>query len=510
MVSPRRSSTDGFDSAVGPSRRRRFQMKALDKLLRRWQLRTMGRLDAESLVRMGARRLVRRFHQVAGRVPAYAELLEERGVAPGQIRTLADFLAHCPVLEKGDLFGRFPLHRLCVDGSLAPLTAVLTSSGQGGRFAFGLSTARQARRATGAVELGLEHAFQTDRQRTLLVNALPMGVRFSCSTVTLAETSVREDMVTALIGEVAPYQDQTILVLDPLFCKRLLDCGRDRGIDWASLKVHLVLGEETFGEHFRAYVANRLGQDPEGWTRGLVISSMGVGELGLNLFFETAETVRLRQLAQSQPDLLASAIGRWPGRTPPLLFVYDPRRIFVEIGDMDHAGFGALTVSTLDPSLMLPLLRYRTGDRARILDSAHIAATLEAAGRADMALPALPMIAMAGREQDFLPDGRAVLDFKDALYARPDLADGFSGAFRIEVEGCDCRIHVQLREGLRPMEPGLAERLGALFPRSTQAVQDSVRVWSYLDFPFGKTLDYERKFSYYQARALERPRPTTE
>lgn len=469
----------------------------MNKLIRRWQLQALSRVDADVLIQAGARRLASRFHQIAKRVPAYADLLKERGVAVDRIQTTADFLVHCPILEKQDLFGRFPLQRLCVDGNLKPLANVLTSSGQGGRFAFGLSTAHQARRAASAIELGLEYAFQTDRHPTLLINALPMGVRFTCSTVTLAETSVREDMVTALIRQVAPYYEQTILVLDPLFCKRLLDHGRDTVVDWASLKVHVILGEETFGEHFRSYVATQLGQDPHGWTRGLIGSSMGIGELGLNLFFETRETVRLRQLAHSKPGALASALGPWPGRTPPLLFVYDPRRIFVEVADAAPNGFGALTISTLDPSLILPLLRYQTGDRAKLLNRKRVADALDAAGHAGMTLPVLPVLAVAGRDQDFLPDGRALLDFKDALYANPRLADQLSGAFRVECNGLDCRIHLQQRVGCDGDELAIIDQLEALIPRSDRGVQDSIQVWSHADFPFGQSLDYERKFSYY-------------
>ncbi|CRI65581.1 hypothetical protein THIOKS12350123 [Thiocapsa sp. KS1] len=355
-------------------------MRALDKLMRRWQLTAMERVDAAALAQAGSRRLIEQFRRVAHHVPAYADILKTRGIAPERIRTMADFRALCPVLEKQDVFGSIPIDRLCVGGQLGALAGVLTSSGQGGRFAFGLSTHRQTKRAAKAIELAMEYAFGTDRYRTLLINALPMGVRFSCSTVTVAETSVREDMVCALMEQFSPRYDQTVLVTDPLFCKRILDHGRETGLEWGRFKIHVILGEETFGEAFRHYVASRLGQDPDGWTRGLVGSSMGVGEIGLNLFFETRETVRLRQLAYRRRDVLMPGIGDWPGRVPPLLFVYDPMRIFVEVLEPDANGFGALTLSTLDPSSVLPLIRYRTGDRARMVNTTETAHALQRAG----------------------------------------------------------------------------------------------------------------------------------
>lgn len=470
----------------------------IDKLIRRWQLAALSRVDADALIARGRRRLVERFRTLAERVPAYALLLTEHGIAPETIRTADEVLAHCPVLDKEALFGRFPLAQLCVDGDLSPLTGVLTSSGHGSRFAFGLTTADQGRRATRGIEFALEYAFQTDRHRSFVVNALPMGVRFACSTVTIAETSVREDMVTALVGAIAPAYAQTILVLDPLFAKRLLDHARACGLDWSGLKIHVVLGEETYGEHFRRYLAEALGQDALDWTRGFVCGSMGIGEVGLHLFFETRETVKLRQLAQRQPATLRTALGPWPGRTPPLLFVYDPGRLHVEIQDPDPCGFGALVVSTLDPSLMLPLLRYRTGDRARLIDRRVLAAALRDGGHADLALPPLPMLALAGRDKDFLPDGRALLDFKDALYAEPALADRLSGAFRIERDAGGYCIHVQLNADQADDEPDLLDALRRVLPPAPDGATDRIRIWRRGDFPFGRTLDYERKFVYHR------------
>ena len=474
-------------------------MRGLEAQIRRWQIRALRKIDPRQLAALGTRRLARQARRIALRVPAYGRILRELGVAADQLRSAADVLERCPVLAKEDLFGRFPLHELCLDGQIAPLASVLTSSGQGGRFAFGLSTLAQSRALTQAVDLGLEYAFQTDSRRTLLINALPMGVRFSSRSVTVAETSVREDMVTALVREVAPYYEQTILVLDPLFCKRLLDHARDSGLDWSGRRIHAILGEETFGERFRDYVARQLGQDPEGWTRGFIGSSMGVGELGLNLFFETRETVRLRQLAQSRPELMTAAIGPWPGCAPPMLFVYDPRRIYVEVvADAAAPGFGALVVSTLDPGLMLPLLRYRTGDRARLIDRHALQQGLAAGGIAAAELPPLPMIAVSGRERDQLKDGRTLLDLKEALYACPDVADHLSGAFRIEQADSGALLHAQARRGSTRDRSELAARLAAQLPPREGAGrgEDQAQVWEYASFPFGQGLDYERKLDY--------------
>lgn len=471
-------------------------MLGLGRWARRWQLRALDRLDPAALEAISARRVLRRFHEVARGVPYYAELLGTRGIRAAEVRDLEGFVARCPVLDKSDLFGATPLHRLCLGGRIGRPAGVLTSSGQGGRFAFGLSSRDQLRRAEAAIELGLQHAFQTDDYKTLLINALPMGVGFTCSTVTLAETSVREDMVAALVEELGPYFEQIILVLDPLFAKRLVDHARDLGLDWSTHRIHVILGEETFGEHFRSYLARRLGQDPVGWSRGLVGSSMGVAELGLNLFFETRETVIARQLAQSTAGTLRLGLGDWPGQVPPVLFVYDPRRIFVEVLDTDARGFGELVVSTLEPAQPLPLMRYRTGDRAQRVDPQALAGALGEAGRPDLVLPRLPMIAVTGRSADRLDGGRSLLDIKDALYAEDWVADRVTGAFRVRTDAAGCRVDIQLRSGCERDAAALTARFkdASIGPKGQDG--DLIQVWAADEFPWRPSLDYERKFPY--------------
>jgi phenylacetate-CoA ligase len=155
---------------------------------------------------------------------------------------------------------------------------------------------------------------------------------------------------------------------------------------------------------------------------------------------------------------------------------------------------------------MLPLLRYRTGDLAKRLDTSAMRQSLGSAQLTGLEPPAaLPMIALAGREKDRLPDGRPVLDFKDALYARSVIADQLSGAFRIETSDAGHVIHLQMRQGWRG-EPGdLAARIAPELPAPPGAARDDIRLWSHDDFPFGKGLDYERKFTYHQTERAAPP-----
>ena len=153
------------------------------------------------------------------------------------------------------------------------------------------------------------------------------------------------------------------------------------------------------------------------------------------------------------------------------------------------------------------LLRHQTGD---------IALTDRACGRvarrhgvtvaAD--LPSA-LLALRGREREALPNGSHVAFYKDALYADHRIARHLTGAFRITFSGERCTLHVQLAPSQSPapdyLEPGIVRVLPAhLRP-------EALVLWTYAQFPFGMSLDYERKFSHYvvapQAAGTNSSRP---
>jgi phenylacetate-CoA ligase len=477
-------------------------MLRLRNALARWHRKVMlaqlSRLDASKLVELGHARLVRAFRKTAAASPAYRALLEEHGVNPGEVRDVPSFRRHAPFLNKPCTFGRFSMAELCLPRTMDALATVLTSSGHGGTFAFGLTTRRQARRATGLIDLGLEQTFGVDRHKTLLINCLPMGVGFASDAVTVAETSVREDMAVGLLEAFGQYFDQAIIVTDPLFSKRLLDHADQKGYDWSGLKTHMVLGEETFGENQRAYIEARLGhRDAD--EPPFVGSSMGIAELGLNLFFETRETVALRRLVARDShvrDALLAGQADGP-QSLPMIFAYNPLRTFVELKLDDEAAFGQpgeLVISLIEGTVALPLLRYETGDVAALLDTNAACRCLREAGHEGVSTP-LPLIAIYGRTKELLPNGRTVVEYKDALYADAALARQLSGAFRLEWNALDPVMHVQLAEDRTLGAEEAAERLAPQLPGGPGSM--TVKAWPYGSFPFGMHLDYERKFRYF-------------
>jgi phenylacetate-CoA ligase len=437
------------------------------------------------------------FRRAAVEVPAYRTLLEEHGVRAGDVHDLASFARLCPLLSKANTFDRFPLEQLSAGGTLTDVADVLTSSGHGGRFSFGVTSRKQAAASADFMDRAFDDAFGIATRRTLAINCLPMGVVFSSNLMTVATTSVREDMAVALVEAFGHHYEQIVLVGDPLFMKRFSDYARERGVDWSRYRVNAIIGEEIFGPHFRGYLASSLGLNVDRPADGYIMSSFGVGELGLHLLYETPATIRIRRTALGHPAFARDLFGAGAGEHGllPMIFSYDPLRTFIEVVGADDDGYGRMTTSMLEPDRMVPLLRYQTGDIIRLIDRARISAVARRHGvalDADQLPPVL--VALRGREREELPNGSHVGVYKDALYADHRIARRLTGAFRVVFDGDRCTMHVQLT---RPNVPHVSIEEAILRALPPRVRPSRMVLWPYAEFPFGMSLDYERKFVHY-------------
>jgi len=471
------------------------------RLSRRLIRAQLARTSPASLLKLGGKKALRCFQRAAGQSGAYRTLLEEAGVDPSRIRTVADFITHCPLLEKANTFRRFNISDL-IAKDIRPerIASILTSSGHGANgYALGLSTRAQMTSTPAMIDLGLDMAFNTDRYRTLLINCLPMGVTFQSNAVCVANVSVREDMACAIVEQAGALFDQIILCGDPLFLKRLCDYSQAKGLDWGRYRMNVVIGEETFSESFRAYLATRLGINLDDDAGGMIGSSMGVGELGLNLFNETRETIALRRACSQSAALLADVCGASAGNGPlPTFLGFNPLRTFAEIISPDADGIGDLVITVLDLQAPVPLMRYRTGDRASLIDH-HTLLTCIAKHALKCAPPSLPVIALHGRAKDVLPDSWHVDLFKSALYLQPDIARQLSGAFRIAIKDGRVSWKVQRAQDASAdcLQTAAALKECILNMQGSHTLPLDVECFDYPKFPYGQSIDYERKFSYW-------------
>lgn len=463
--------------------------RALRKLL----LSHGRRLDVQRLQAVSRKRAVDASVRAARHSPAYRRLLQEHGIKAGQpVRGIDWHLL--PVLTKANTFGRFTLAELARPLAVGEWGDVLTSSGRSGRgFGFRLTSRAQHRDAWFDIDLGLQDTFGVDQKSTLLVNCLPMGVVFQSRAVTVANVSVREDMACSILRDVGPRFDQTLLCTDPMFIRRILDEGRQVGVDWRALNTSVILGEEMLVESQRDYLAAQLQIDIDQDTNRLIGSSFGVGELGLNLLFETRETIRLRRAMRSNAQTRHLVAGSIHQPSLPSVFCYNPLRTHIEILDAAADGYGELCITMLDSQAVIDLPRYATGDWGRLLSQDELQ---QAARSAGVSVPWLPVVVIQGRMNDRAGDLPSVECIKELLYLDHGIADRLTGAFRLSrrAQG-EPLLTVQAHPDLGAQRPDVQHRLHALLLEHGMGSIE-LELVDAAGFPWRPLLDFERKFAY--------------
>ncbi len=451
--------------------------------------------EPEMLEQMGEGSLLAAFQSAAAEVPAYADLLKRRGVDPGTVTDLDTFRARVPLTDKLSIFQAYPLHALFRGGTLEGIKSFVPSSGTSGAFAFSGDTAEGVQLAAKGADVAFEHVIGFSKRRTLLVNTYPMGLQVPTS-MAVANTGVNADVALAMIRACAPYFEQLVLVSQPPFAKKLIEEGAEGGVDWRAYRTTLVSGGEGFVESWRTYVSGLLGiADADQPTDAFIASTMGAGELGLNLFHEIPETIRIVRRAYRDPAFRRALLGFDTPQTPHF-FVYYPMRSFIEEIPIPGLPMGDLAVSLASPDLPMPQFRYRTGDLARIVPFRRLEEVLRAHAP-DLPAPALrlPCVAVFGRKDRLEVAGRrlGVEIVKEALFDDADVARAVTGFFRMAGNGDTLRLEVQLRTGKAP-SGALRDGLDASLERYLPGLVREIRLYAHTDFPYPVT--YERKHAY--------------
>jgi phenylacetate-CoA ligase len=444
----------------------------------------------------GSQRAAWRAVQRAARCSqAYRELLREQGIAPGDLVARVSW-QQLPVLTKANTFERFGLAPLARPVAVQDLADVLTSSGRGGGpgFGFRLSTRKQHDGSWFDIDLGLQDVFGVDDKPTLLVNCLPMGVVFSSRAVTVANVSVREDMACAILRDLGPRFAQTVVCTDPLFVRQLLRRAQELRLDWRALNTSMVLGEEMLVEPQREHIAAHLGIELGRENQRLIGSSFGVGELGLNLLFETRETIALRRALRSATPTLPWLARDGRQEALPSVFCHNPLRCHLEVLQPDAQGWGELCFTMLDREAVIPLPRYTTGDLGRLLPPAEARALCRTL---DLPTPWLPVVLVRGRLKDRPPGLPSVEQVKEWVYRKHAVADRLSGAFKLQtLEDGRCELVLQPESGKELLHESAC--LETLRDAAAQAGYAGllVRFVTPQDPPWGPPVDHERKFRY--------------
>lgn len=435
------------------------------------------------------------FQRAAKRVPAYRKLLKSRRLRPQTINSISQFAAKVPLVDKEALFCLHGIADLCVDGSVEDISTIYTSSGFSKQFSWGVETAGDEEQLRANIDLLLEWHFGAARRKTLLINALPMGVKVPARLPIVLDTGPRADACLAAVKMLGPHVEQVVLVGEHPFLKKMIEEGAsDPAVNWPSRRVFVVTGGEWVACHYAKYVGALLGHDPKDESRGHVMVNLGVSEVGLSVGIETAEARRVRAMLRGDAAFRGALLGDSP--FVPVITQFMPQRFYIE-SPKDKEGVPRLAVTTLDPARRLPLVRYTTGDWARVIPHGEMAAALSRVDRAMAArLSPLPFIAMWGRGRA-LKVGRASVfpeQVKEAIYADAALAGATTGDFRMKAVRGGWSLRIQLAQGVK-VSARWSRQLEAAITAAT-SVRPAVTAVPFNAFAEGLDVGYQRKFRY--------------
>jgi len=263
------------------------------KLKRKRIIRFLQTTKPERFENLSEINLLKGFHKNSKSSPAYIDILKNNKLEPKEIKSLEDFKLKVPVLNKSDYFESYSFKQL-LGKNIDKTKLITSSSGFSSSFAFGFSSEKTVKSIRSGVDLSLDYLFDISKRKTFLINCVPMGVHADTS-VALAETSVRCDMALSLIKKISPAFEQTIIVGDPHFLKKLIEEGTQLRIKWKELGICLITCQDWLPESLRTYLYNLIEIDPEKDEKRAIYATMGMTELGLNVFHESKSTVQLRR-----------------------------------------------------------------------------------------------------------------------------------------------------------------------------------------------------------------------
>ena len=431
--------------------------------------------------------LLKVFRRSASSVPAYSKLLKEKGVNPESITSVEAFKRLLPIIDKYDTFIKYEdrISSLCVDGEFGDVVSVLSSSGYSGRFSYGLISRAEDKAGRNMVDLYLDQRFQIEKRRTLLINCLPMGVKVASERTVVGDVSVRPDMAIALVRSFGRDFDQIIMAGENTFMKCTLELGLEKGIIWSDYNIRVIVGEESFPETYRTYMASLLQKDVDKAAEIIVGSSMGISEIGLSVFQESLDTIRIRRRLDAQPDLRKKYFGDIS--FTPMIFNYIPMVFYVEEHKKEGDEFPEFVFTPLSLKRRLPLIRYNTHDKGT-----HIEPGADL--KQDITTN-LPLVAIFGRGDHIVVAGKRVYTegVKELIYGDIAFASKVTGNFLLPPgahEQKPVKLRIQMKKGIaaspaikREAEELIAGHYGDLL--ETELVEYE-----------GMPIDFERKLPY--------------
>lgn len=322
--------------------------------------------DSATWTRLRARSVLTLFQDTAKRVPAYKAFLKENSIRPEEIRTREDF-EKLPATSKTNYLKKYPLADLCWDGTLGRPAVFSSTSGSTGKpFYFQrLPNLEEEYSVLAELFLGNSAILPSTKNPTLVIIGFGMGVwiggtltyrAFDIASrraypVSVLPAGVNKTEILKALHDLAPSFKQTIIVGYPPFVKDIIDEAEFEGINLKSLNIRLLFAAEAFSEHFRDYLAEKVGMKN---VYRDTLNIYGTADIGA-MAFETPTAILIRRLAVKNRSIYTRIFGNT--QKTPTLAQYNPAFVSFEApeGDILLTGYSSV-----------PLIRYAVGDRGGV------------------------------------------------------------------------------------------------------------------------------------------------
>jgi phenylacetate-CoA ligase len=275
------------------------------------------------------------------------------------------------------------------------------------------------------------------------------------------------------------------MVGENTFMKFTLEMGLEKGIDWSDYNIRIIVGEESFPETYRTYMASLLRKDVDKADEIIVGSSMGISELGLSVFQESVDTIRSRRKIDSQPELRKKYFG--DVRFTPMLFNYIPMSFYVEERKKEGDEFPEFIFTPLSLKRKLPLIRYNSHDKGMHVEPGDDIKPFITTN--------LPMVAIFGRGDYIEVTGQRIYTegVKEIIYGDIAFAGKVTGNFLLP-PGAHAQKQVPLRIQMKKGIDATAQFKREAEELISRFYGDLLRT-ELVEFE-GMPLDFERKLPY--------------
>ncbi len=319
------------------------------------------------------------FHEVVRRVPAYKEFLKRHGIKPASIKRFKDF-QRLPTVSKKTYLRKFPLEKVCWDGTLAkPLVFTSTSGSTGDPFYFPRGH-KLDWDCSVVAEMFLKNTSLGEQGPTLFIDCLGMGVwigglimyqafelagRRLNHPLSILTPGINKAEIYKALKLLAPKFKQVILMGYAPLIKDIVDSAPSEGINLKKLNIRFMFAAEAFPEKFRDYLKKKTN------LKNLCLDTLniyGTADIGA-MAWETPTSILIRRLAMKNAGLFEDVFSSI--KKTPTLAQYNPLAMTFEAQDGEILLTGNNTI---------PLIRYAIGDHRGVLSFAEMDARLKKHG----------------------------------------------------------------------------------------------------------------------------------